>query len=59
MGRSALSTGDEKERLSRRKVLAALPLLALPLSAGAAAREEILLVDGWVLARSDLAKLKP
>lgn len=53
-----MTTGDEKERPSRREVLRALPLLAAVAATPApAAAEEILLVDGWVLARSDLAKL--
>jgi hypothetical protein len=48
----------EEERLSRRTVLAALPLLALALPLQAHADpHEILFVDGWVLRRSDLARL--
>jgi hypothetical protein len=48
----------DEQRLSRRAVLAVLPLLALapPLPAPAA-QDEILLVGGWVLRRSDLARL--
>jgi len=55
-----LPTRDEKQRPSRREVLCALPLLAAVAAALPAPEqraEEILLVDGWVLARSDLAKL--
>jgi hypothetical protein len=48
----------QEERPSRRAVLAAMPLLALGLPAlpPAGAEDEIVIVDGWVLRRSDLAR---
>lgn len=55
-GGQRLSTAAKPQHLSRRSVLA-LPLLALAGPARSDQQDEIVVVDGWVLRRSDLAKL--
>lgn len=57
-----MRTDAQQQRLSRREVLALplLPFALLPVALLPAAGEredEILLVDGWVLRRADLARL--
>ena len=51
-----MTTVAEQERLSRRAVLA-LPLLPLAALPAPSRDREIVVVDGWVLRRSDLSRL--